>query len=140
MTKEERIKIYEEVQKEVLAENNEEVSIAEIHSIIESQFKIMMYGFNKGVSCTLPYIGKFIAFNMDFYAEKVIIPNKELQLKLREKGRDNEATLIYIDSMNRYKQAVKTKVKEEEIDANVLINIPNLDGSTDTLDIFKNLR
>ena len=140
MNKTERLQIYEELKQEVLEEFGEDLSYAEIHSVVESQFKIMMYGFSKGVGTHLPLFGKFIPFDMDFYAEKVIIPNKELQQKLRDEGNDEEATLVFIDSINRFKKVVKEKGMEDTVTANMLVRIPNVDGSTDGLDIFKNLR
>lgn len=140
MNKEERLKIYEEVQKEIKEEQNIHIPFSEIHSIVESQFKIMMYGFTKGIGSHLPMIGKFIPFDMDFYSENVILPNKELQRKLREEGNEEEATIVFKDSISRYKKVVKEKGQEETIKAVNIIKIPNVDGSTDTLDLFKSLR
>ena len=60
MNKTERLQIYEELKQEVLEEFGEDLSYAEIHSVVESQFKIMMYGFSKGVGTHLPLFGKFI--------------------------------------------------------------------------------
>ena len=46
MNTEERLKIYEEVQKDIFNKFGERLSIQEIDSIVISQFKIMCYGFN----------------------------------------------------------------------------------------------
>mgnify|MGYP003615838007 CR=1 FL=1 len=140
MDKATRLRFYEEIKEEVNNEMGEDLPMAELHSIIDSQFKIMMYGFSKGVPTHLPMFGKFIPFDMDFYAEKVIIPNKELQKQLREQGNEEEASLVFKDSIARFKKVVKEKGQEETIKANTLVKIPNVDGSTDGLDIFKNLR
>lgn len=140
MDKATRLRFYEEIKEEVNNEMGEDLPMAELHSIIDSQFKIMMYGFSKGVPTHLPMFGKFIPFDMDFYAEKVIIPNKALQKELREQGNEEEASLVFKDSIARFKKVVKEKGQEETIKANTLVKIPNVDGSTDGLDIFKNLR
>ena len=140
MDKATRLRFYEEIKEEINNEMGEDLPMAELHSIIDSQYKIMMYGFSKGVPTHLPMFGKFIPFDMDFYAEKVIIPNKELQKQLREQGNEEEASLVFKDSIARFKKVVKEKGQEETIKANTLVKIPNVDGSTDGLDIFKNLR
>ena len=140
MDKVTRLAIYKEVQNEIKDEMKEDIEFSEIHSVVESQFKIMMYGFSKGVATHLPMFGKFINFDMDFYSEKVILPNKALQSKLREEGNDDEAKMVFIDSIKRFKKVVKEKGQEETIKAVTLIKIPNVDGSTDDLNIFKNLR
>lgn len=140
MNKEERLTIYEEVQQEMKQEMDVDISFGEIHSIVESQFKIMMYGFSKGIGTHLPMVGKFIPFDMDFYSENVILPNKALQQKLREEGNEEEASIVFKDSLTRYKKVVKEKGQEETIKAVNLVKIPNVDGSTDGLDLFKSLR
>lgn len=140
MLKADKVKIFTEIQKELKDELGEELSLEEINSVVNSQFKIMAYGFSKGIGSYLQYLGKFIPFDMDHYSEKVIIPNKQLQQELRDADEDIKARKVYIDSYRRYKQLVKNKGKEKEIPAEEVMNIPNIDGSTDNLNIFKDLR
>ena len=140
MVKEDKIKVYKEIEEELQKEFGVTTSLEEIDSVVMSQFKIMAYGFSKGVSTHLPYIGKFIPFDMDYYTEKMILPNKELQRKLQEEGRDIDAKDAFINSYRNFKKAISEKNQEPIISAQELINIPYIDGSTDNLDIFKNLR
>lgn len=140
MNKETKLAIYTEVQRLVKEDSKVDISIAEIHSIVESQFKIMMYGFSKDVGSALPIIGKFIPFDMNTYAEEVIIPNKELQRQLTAADRDDEARAANVKSYAGYRKLLKNIANQPEVDAMSLISIPNVDGSTDGLDIFKEFR
>lgn len=140
MLQEDKIKLYKEIEKEIKEELGIETSLEEINSVVLSQFKIMAYGFSKGVSSHISYVGKFIPFDMDYYTEKMILPNKKLQEELQKQGKMIEAKDAFINSYRNYKKAIADKNQEPVISAQELINIPNLDGSTDNLDIFKNLR
>lgn len=140
MNTEDKVKLYKEIQAELLDEQDIEISLEEIHSIVNSQFKIMAYGFSKGIGTVLPYVGKFIPFDMDYYSEKIIIPNKKLQSELIEQGQADVAKQVFIDSYKRYRQVVKETANEKEIDIEELLTIPNIDGSSDNLNIFKDLR
>lgn len=140
MKKEKKIAVYTDIAKEIKEKYGTDISIEEIHSITQSQFKIMGYGFSKGVGIHIPYIGKFVPFDMDAYSKDVILPNKELQKALRDEGRDDDATTAYMESYEKYKKIKHQKANEVGLTAEQLIAIPNLDESSDTLNLFKNLR
>ena len=140
MKKENKIKIYTDIAAEVKKKFGIDYSIEEIHSITQSEFKIMGYGFSKGIGIHIPYIGKFLPFDMDAYSENVIIPNKILQQELRDQGRDEEASTVYLDSYRKFQKIKHEKANEIGLTAEELMAVPNLDESSDSLDLFRNLR
>ena len=140
MNIEERFKIYEEIKKEIKEKFKEDFSIEEIDSIVQSQFKIMSYGFTKNLSTIIPHIGKFVPIDKDYYDTHIINPNKKLQQELIDEGREMEAREAYLKSMKQYKGLISEKRNAPLLDANEVISIVNIDNVPDTLDIFKNLR
>lgn len=140
MNKEEKVDIYIDIAAQVKKKFGKDFSLAQIHSIANSQFAIAAYGFNKGIGSQFPVIGKVVPFDMDTYTKNVILPNKELQQQLREEGKIDEAVDAYLDSYKTYKKIKHTKANEKGLTAEEVMLIPNLEGTSDTLDIFKNLR
>ena len=140
MNTEERLKIYEEVQKDIFNKFGERVSIQEIDSIVNSQFKIMCYGFNKNLTTIIPCFGKFIPIDKRYYNKYIIEPNKQKQKELIEEGKEQEAKDVYIDSVKKYKSLISAKRNESSLSANEVILIVNSDNIPDSLDILKNLR
>ncbi len=140
MNTEERLKIYEEVQKDIFNKFGERLSIQEIDSIVNSQFKIMCYGFNKNLTTIIPCFGKFIPIDKKYYNKYIIEPNKQKQKELIEEGKEQEAKDVYIDSVKKYKSLISAKVNESSLSANEVILIVNSDGIPDDLNILKNLR
>ena len=140
MLKADKIKIFTEIQKELKEELKIDISLEEINSVVNSQFKIMAYGFSKGIGSHIQYIGKFIPFDMDRYSEKIIIPNKQLQAQLKEENDEIKAKAVFVDSYKRYKSLIRETAEEKEMSAEEVMSVPNIDGSTDNLNIFKDLR
>lgn len=140
MNTEERLKIYEEVQKDIFNKFGERLSIQEIDSIVNSQFKIMCYGFTKNLTTIIPCFGKFIPIDKKYYNKYIIEPNKQKQKELIEEGKEQEAKDVYIDSVKKYKSLISAKVNESSLSANEVILIVNSDGIPDDLNILKNLR
>lgn len=140
MNKDKKIQVYKDIVEEIKAKYKVDFSIEEIHSITQSQFKIMGYGFSKGIGIHIPYIGKFVPFDMDTYSADVIIPNKILQQELRDAGKEEEATTAYLESYEKYKKIKSLKANELGMTAEEVVAVPNLDESNDNLDLFKNLR
>lgn len=140
MNKDKKIQVYKDIVEEIKAKYKVDFSIEEIHSITQSQFKIMGYGFSKGIGIHIPYIGKFVPFDMDTYSADVIIPNKILQQELRDAGKEEEATTAYKESYEKYKKIKSLKANELGMTAEEVVAVPNLDESNDNLDLFKNLR
>ena len=140
MNTEERLKIYEEVQKDIFNKFGERISIQEIDSIVNSQFKIMSYGFTKNLTTIIPCFGKFIPIDKKYYNKYIIEPNKQKQKELIEEGKEQEAKDVYIDSVKKYKSLISAKVNESSLSANEVILIVNSDGIPDDLNILKNLR
>lgn len=140
MNTEERLKIYEEVQKDIFNKFGERISIQEIDSIVNSQFKIMCYGFTKNLTTIIPCFGKFIPIDKKYYNKYIIEPNKQKQKELIEEGKEQEAKDVYIDSVKKYKSLISAKVNESSLSANEVILIVNSDGIPDDLNILKNLR
>ena len=140
MNTEERLKIYEEVQKDIFNKFGERISIQEIDSIVNSQFKIMSYGFTKNLTTIIPCFGKFIPIDKKYYNKYIIEPNKQKQKELIEEGKEQEAKDVYIDSVKKYKSLISAKVNESSLSANEVILIVNSDNIPDSLDILKNLR
>ena len=140
MNTEERLKIYEEVQKDIFNKFGEQVSIQEIDSIVNSQFKIMSYGFTKNLTTIIPCFGKFIPIDKKYYNKYIIEPNKQKQKELIEEGKEQEAKDIYIESVKKYKSLISAKRNESSLSANEVILIVNSDNIPDSLDILKNLR
>lgn len=140
MNTEERLKIYEEVQKDIFNKFGEQVSIQEIDSIVNSQFKIMSYGFTKNLTTIIPCFGKFIPIDKKYYNKYIIEPNKQKQKELIEEGKEQEAKDVYIESVKKYKSLISAKRNESSLSANEVILIVNSDNIPDSLDILKNLR
>jgi hypothetical protein len=140
MNTEERLKIYEEVQKDIFNKFGERVSIQEIDSIVNSQFKIMSNGFTKNLTTIIPCFGKFIPIDKKYYNKYIIEPNKQKQKELIEEGKEQEAKDIYIESVKKYKSLISAKRNESSLSANEVILIVNSDNIPDSLDILKNLR
>ena len=140
MNTEERLKIYKEVQKDIFNKFGEQVSIQEIDSIVNSQFKIMSYGFTKNLTTIIPCFGKFIPIDKKYYNKYIIEPNKQKQKELIEEGKDQEAKDVYIESVKKYKSLISAKRNESSLSANEVILIVNSDNIPDSLDILKNLR
>ena len=140
MNTEERLKIYEEVQKDIFNKFGERISIQEIDSIVNSQFKIMSYGFTKNLTTIIPCFGKFMPIDKRFYDKYIIEPNKQKQKELLEEGKEQEAKNIYVESVKKYKALISAKRNEAPLSANEVILIVNSDNIPDSLDILKNLR
>ena len=140
MNTEERLKIYEEVQKDIFNKFGERISIQEIDSIVNSQFKIMSYGFTKNLTTIIPCFGKFIPIDKKYYNKYIIEPNKQKQKELIEEGKEQEAKDVYIESVKKYKNLISAKRNESSLSANEVILIVNADNIPDSLDILKNLR
>ena len=140
MDKNKKIQVYKDIAEQIKKKYKVEFSIEEIHSITQSQFKIMGYGFSKGIGIHIPYIGKFVPFDMDSYSADVIIPNKILQQELRDKGREEDATTAYMESYEKYKKIKSQKANELGMTAEEVMAVPNVDASNDNLDLFRNLR
>ena len=140
MNTEERLKIYKEVQKDIFNKFGEQVSIQEIDSIVNSQFKIMSYGFTKNLTTIIPCFGKFIPIDKKYYNKYIIEPNKQKQKELIEEGKEQEAKDVYIESVKKYKSLISAKINESSLSANEVILIVNSDNIPDSLDILKNLR
>ena len=140
MNTEERLKIYEEVQKDIFNKFGERISIQEIDSIVNSQFKIMSYGFTKNLTTIIPCFCKFIPIDKKYYNKYIIEPNKQKQKELIEEGKEQEAKDVYIDSVKKYKSLISAKRNESSLSANEVILIVNSDNIPDSLDILKNLR
>ena len=140
MKKEERLQMFTEVQQELKAEQGVELSIEEINNVFVSQFKIMAYGFVKGIATTIPFFGKFIPHERDFYKDNFIIPNRKEQERLIKEGDTDGAMKIYKESLNAvqaHKQASKQipPLSADQVLAyNRHIDIP------DDLDIIKNMK
>lgn len=140
MNAEERFRIYNEVKKEIKEKLNEDISVEEIDSIVQSQFKIMVYGFSKNVTSVLTHIGKFIPVDREFYEKNIIEPNKIVQANLIKEGKPKEAKKAYVDSILKYKSLLSAKKQQPSISAQELISIVGVDGVPDSIDIFKNMR
>lgn len=140
MNVEERLKIYNDIQKEIAENHKEEISIQEIDSIVQSQFKIMVYGFTKGIATSIPLIGKFIPIDHEYYKKHVIEPNKRLQRELIAEGREEDAKVAYVASVKSYQSLVSEKKNAATLTAESVIALTNHDNIPETLDIFKNLR
>ena len=135
-----KIQVYKDIAEQIKKKYKIDFSIEEIHSVTQSQFKMMGYGFSKGIGIHIPYIGKFVPFDMDTYSADVIIPNKILQQELRDAGKEEEATTAYMESYEKYKKIKSQKANEIGMTAEEVIAVPNVDESNDNLDLFRKLR
>lgn len=139
MNKEERNKIYEEVQKSVKDKYNVDISLQEINNIVNAQYKIAVYGFTKGFAIALPYLGTFVPVDLDHYVEHLIEPNKKKQKQLIAEGKEQEAKESMIESIAVYKKLVKEK-KEGTTSAGTVIQSPSIGEIPDIVDIFKTFK
>lgn len=140
MKQEEKLQMFTEVQSELKEELGVDLSIEEIYNVFVSQFKIMAYGFVKGIATTIPFFGKFLPYEKDFYKDNFILPNQEEQRRLIAEGDLEGATQAYkksLDAVQAHKKtsAVLPSLSAEQVLAyNKHIDIP------DDLDIIKNMK
>lgn len=140
MTKEEKIEVYKDIANKVKDKFGIEYSIEEIHSITQSQFKILAYAFSKFIGIQLPYLGKFVPFDMDGYSKNVIIPNKELQQELVEAEKFEEANSAFLDSYRTFVKVKASKANEPELTVEQVMALPSVNQESDSLDLFRKLR
>lgn len=140
MNIEERFAIYNEIKKEVKEKHGEDLSIEEIDSIVQSQFKIMVYGFSKNLTTAIPYIGKFIPLDRKHYEKTLIIPSRIRQQELIDEGKEKEAKAELVKSLEKFKSLLSAKKNQPFMTAQEVISIVNVDNVPDSIDIFKNIR
>ena len=140
MLQEEKLQMYTEVQAELKSELGVYLSIEEIYNVHVSQFKIMAYGLVKGIATTIPFFGKFLPYEKDFYINNFITPNRIEQKRLIDEGDIEGASKAFKDSLNavqahKRSSAVIPSLSAEQVLAyNKHIDIP------DDLDIIKTMK
>jgi hypothetical protein len=140
MKKEERLQMFIEVQSELKDELGVELSIEEINNVFVSQFKIMAYGFTKGIATTIPFFGKFLPYEKDFYKDHFIIPNRKEQERLLKEGDADGAMRVYKESLNAV-QAHKREAKSQpSLSADQVLAYNRHIDIPDDLDIIKNMK
>lgn len=140
MIQEEKLQMYTEVQAELKSELGVDLSIEEIYNVHVSQFKIMAYGLIKGIATTIPFFGKFLPYEKDFYTNNFITPNRIEQKRLIDEGDIEGASKAFKDSLNavqahkRASAVIPSLSAEQVLAYNKHIDIP------DDLDIIKTMK
>lgn len=139
MLKEERLAMYAEVQSEIKDEFGVELSVEEIGNIFISQFKIMVYGFVKGLITTIPVFGKFYPYNKHRFDDS-IQTNREQQKALISEGRLEDAMEVYIDNVKKIKRTKKQELQQEILTADEVFSYNEHIDIPDAINILKNIK
>lgn len=139
MKQEEQLNMFAEVQQELKDELNVDLSIKEISNVFLSQFKIMAYGFIKGIATTIPFFGKFIPYERDFYKDNFIIPNRKEQARLIKEDKLDDAIKIYKESLDAVQAHKRKSTQIASLSAEQVLAYNNHIDIPEELDILKNI-
>lgn len=139
MNKDERNIIYKDIQKEVKERFNIDLSLQEINSVTQSQYKIAVHCFTKGFAVALPFIGTFVPIDFSYYVDNLIEPNKKKQQALIDEGREEEAVISMKESIANYKRLIKDK-RQGVTSADTVIHSPSIGEIPETVDIYKTFK
>lgn len=136
MNKHEKLSLYKDIQKEVKRKYRLDLSLEEIEHVTSSQFKIMLYGFTKGFSTKLPYLGNFLYTNFEKKADDYIKPMIQENLRLVNLNHHKEAHILRATLKDRYEREINQFISSYSFTVDEVLNAPDVLEGDPLIDIY----